>query len=129
MPFAITSIYAALLGILLVVLAGNVGRMRSKSGPSLGTGSNEDLVVADRRHMNFVENVPTALLLIALVEAGGAPKGWVHALGAVLLVARLIHPFGISTKVMNLPARGIGAGGTFLTILAAAITLLWQAVH
>ena len=52
-----------------------------------------------------------------------------HALGAVLVIARLVHPFGISAKVMNTPARGIGAGGTFLVILAAAITLLWQAVR
>jgi uncharacterized membrane protein YecN with MAPEG domain len=129
MPFAITSIYAALLGILLIVLAGSVGRARSKGGPSLGTSGSDALVVADRRHMNFVENVPMALLLMALVEADGGAKGWVHALGVILLVSRLIHPFGLSTKVMNTPARGIGAGGTFFVILASAITLLWQAVR
>ena len=129
MPFAITSIYAGFLGLLLIVLAGNVGRLRSKGGPSLGTDGREDLVIADRQHMNFVECVPMALLLIALVEAGGAPKGWVHTLGAVLLVARLVHPFGLSTQVMMRPARGAGAGGTFLVIIGAALTLLWQAVR
>ena len=128
MPLPITSIYAALLTLILIVLVGAVGRARSHGGPSLGPGDT-NLLVADRRHMNFVESVPLALLLIALVEANGGPKGWVHALGAVLLVARIIHPFGLDAKRANTAARGAGAGGTFLVLLAAAITLLWQALH
>ena len=54
---------------------------------------------------------------------------WLPHIGAGLVIARLGHPCGISAKVMHTPARGIGAGGTFLVILAAAITLLWQAVR
>lgn len=127
MSLAITSIYAALLALIYLVLLGNVGRVRSKVGPSIGPGS-AALLIADRQHMNFVESVPLAILLVALVEASGAPHGWVHALGAVLLVARIVHPFGINNEKMNTLARGIGAGGTFLVILGAAITLLWRSI-
>ena len=127
MAFSITAPYAALLGILYVVLAGLVGRARSHGGPSIGAGGPE-LLVADRRHMNFVENVPLALLLIALVEASGVTKGWVHALCIALVVARVVHPFGINPASAKELARGIGAGLTFLVILAASLTLLWKTV-
>ena len=128
MPLPIISTYAALLTLVYIVLVGAVGRARSRGGPSLGPGDT-NLMVADRRHMNFVESVPFAVLLIALVEANGGPKGWVHALGAILLVARLIHPFGLDAQRMNTPARGVGAGGTFLVMLGAAVTLLWQVLR
>ena len=127
MAFSITAPYAALLGSLYIVLAGLVGRARSHGGPSLGAGGSE-LLVADRRHMNFVENVPLALLLIAFVEASGVTKGWVHALCIALVVARAVHPSGINPASAKELARGIGAGLTFLVILAASFTLLWKAV-
>jgi uncharacterized membrane protein YecN with MAPEG domain len=127
MTFSITAPYAALLALLYIVLVGLVGAAR-KGNPALGPGD-ETLLIADRRHMNFVENVPFALLLIAFVEAGGAAKGWVHALCIVLLISRLVHPFGLDPARMKHPARGIGAGGTLLVMLAAALTLLWQAVR
>jgi uncharacterized membrane protein YecN with MAPEG domain len=128
MPLAVTSIYAALLGLILLYLAGAVGRTRSRVQVSIGPSDREELKIADRRHMNFVETVPFALLLIALVEANGAAKGLVHALGAALVIARVVHPFGISTTRMNHPARGIGAGATFLVILASCFILAWQAL-
>jgi uncharacterized membrane protein YecN with MAPEG domain len=126
MGFSITAPYAAILAILFLVLASFVSAARA-GGPSIGAGGGK-LLVADRRHMNFVENVPFALLLIAFVEASGAPKGWVHALCIVLVIARLVHPFGIDPNRMIHPARRVGAGGTYLVILAAAFTLLWKAV-
>ena len=128
MPLPVTSIYAALLALLGIVLAGLVGRARSKTTVSLGDGDNAGIVEANRRHMNWVENVPVTLLLLAMVELNGAPKDWVHALGAVLLVARLLHPFGIEIAKMNTWQRGAGAGLSFLVTIGCAGTLLWQAV-
>ena len=126
MTLPVTSLYAALLALICVVLLGGVGRLRGNANVSLGDGGKRELIEANRRHMNFVENVPLALLLIALVEFNGASKTWVHALGGVLLIARIVHPFGISTEKMMLPARFIGAGGTVIVMLASAATLLWQ---
>ncbi|MDF2120174.1 MAPEG family protein [Roseiarcaceae bacterium H3SJ34-1] len=126
MGLTITGLYAGLLAIIMVVLLGNVGRLRSKKGVSLGDNGDRDLLIANRQHMNFVECVPLALLLLAVVEANGAPRGWVHALGIILLISRLIHPFGINPASMNTTCRIVGSGGTILMIVAAALTALWQ---
>jgi len=106
MGLTTTGLYAALLAIVMVVLLGNVGRLRSRKGISLGDNGDRDLVIATRRHMNFVECVPLALILLAVVEANGAARGWVHALGILLLVSRLIHPFGIDPDDRGGSAHG-----------------------
>ena len=85
-----TAIYAALLAIIGVVLGERVGLFRLKAKVSLGDGGNSDIIVRNRQHMNFVENVPMALILIALVEVNGGSATWVHGLGGSLLAARLI---------------------------------------
>ena len=126
MLILVTSLYAALLALVYFVLFGMVGRVRGQLKISLGDGGNPELIVANRRHMNFVENVPLALLLILLVEMNGATTTYVHALGAVLLASRIIHPFGLKPDNMGSMPRVIGAGGTALVILASVVTLLWQ---
>jgi uncharacterized membrane protein YecN with MAPEG domain len=128
MSLTITGLYAGLLAIVMVVLLGMVGRLRGEKKVSLGDNNDRDLIIANRRHMNFVECVPLALILLAVVEANGAPRGWVHALGIVLLVSRLIHPFGIKVDSASV-WRTVGAGGTVLMILATAITAIWQFVR
>jgi uncharacterized protein len=127
MPILTTSLYAALLAIVCIVLAGMVGSLRGKKKTiSLGDGGDPDLLVAMRRHLNFVEYVPLALLLIALVELNGGSKTLIHALGAILLAARIIHPFGIDANDMRKMPRFIGAFATIAVTLIAAGTLLWQ---
>jgi hypothetical protein len=126
MPLPVTALYAALLTIVCLALMSMVGQHRGKLGVSLGDAGDREMIERNRRHLNFVENVPLALLLIALVEANGAGKTWVHVLGATLLVARIVHPFGIDASNMVRPARFIGAAGTVLVMLAAAFTLAWQ---
>ena len=87
------------------------------------------LVVANRRHLNFVEHAPLALILIAIVELNGAPSVWVHSLGGALVVARIIHPFGIQADSVTHPARAIGAILTALVTLVAAIVAIMQHFH
>ena len=122
----ITSLYAALLALICFVLGGAVGQLRGKNDIPLGDGGNKDLIIANRRHMNFVENVPLAFELMLIVELNGAKALWLHALGIVLVLSRIIHPFGLNIEKIGTPARVIGAGGTALVMLASAITLLWQ---
>jgi uncharacterized membrane protein YecN with MAPEG domain len=127
MPILTTSLYAALLAIICTVLAGMVGSRRGKlQSISLGDGGDPELLVAMRRHMNFVEYVPLALLLMALVELNGGSKTLIHGLGAVLLAARLLHPFGIDANNMMKAPRFIGTFATIAVTLVAAGTLLWQ---
>jgi hypothetical protein len=127
MPVPIVSLYAALLAVLCIVLAGMVGSLRGKKQTiSLGDGGDPELMVAMRRHLNFVEYVPLALLLMALIELNGGSKTLLHVLGAILLLARIIHPFGIDAKDMRKMPRFIGTFATIAVNLVAAGTLLWQ---
>jgi uncharacterized membrane protein YecN with MAPEG domain len=126
MSVQVTALYAALLGLIGLALAGLVGVARSKTSVSLNEGGDKGLIIASRRHLNWVETVPFVLLLMALIELNGGSRTWLHILGVTLIVARLVHPFGIDPDTARKPQRGIGAGLTFLVWLAASVTLLWQ---
>ena len=123
----ISGLYAALQALLAIGLVFPVGRLRSKTNVSLGSGGNPALEVAIRRHANWTEHVPIALILIALLELNGGSAGLLHGLGASLLVARILHPLGLKADNMKVPLRGIGSIGTLLATLVAAIALLLKA--
>lgn len=89
-----TALYASLLAILYVVLSYRVAQRRMRFQVGLGTGQNTELERAVRIHGNFAEYVPLALLLLAFFEAGGGAVWAVHAAGAGLLIARVLHAMG-----------------------------------
>ncbi len=121
-----TALYAALLGLVTIVLQLLVGQSRLRTGISVYDGGDKQLAVAIRRHANFAEHVPLVLILLALIELNGAPKPWIHILGIALLACRIVHPFGLKYDVARVPARGIGAFGTLLVTLAAILVAGWQ---
>lgn len=124
----IVALYAAGLGIVLVVLSFRVINARVAAGVSLGDGGMDAILVAQRAHGNFIEYVPMALLLIGIVEIQGSPAWLVHGLGASLLVARIAHPFGIASEFKVRPARAFGATLTLLVVAVASVACLWGAV-
>lgn len=126
MPLQVTALYAALLCLVGLALAGLVGRERVRVGASLGNGGDKRLIEADRRHMNWVEYVPFIIVLLAVIELNGGSRTWLHVLGGTLLVARIVHPFGIDGTHMMRWQRFVGTVGTFLVALAAIVTVLWQ---
>jgi hypothetical protein len=126
-PVPITAIYAALQALLAIALVVPVGRLRTSTNVSLGAGGNPRLETAIRRHANWTEHVPIALLLMALLELNGASAGLLHGLGITLLTARILHPLGLDAANMRRPLRGIGALGTLLVTLVAALALLLKA--
>lgn len=123
MTFPVTVLYAAPLAILMVGLSVTVSLKRGQFGVALGDGGHPELNEWIRRHANFAESVPFALLLMALAEAQGAGVALLHALGLILLVSRVIHPFGIDTLRPAAPLRIIGAVGTSAATLIAAASL------
>jgi uncharacterized membrane protein YecN with MAPEG domain len=130
MNILITGFYAALLAIVGIVLAGLVGATRArKKTISLGDGGDAEMLEAMRRHLNFVEYVPLALILMACVEINGGSASLLHGLGLVLFIGRLIHPFGISAKDMMLMPRVIGIVATFGVMTVASGVLVWQFVR
>ena len=121
-----TALYAGILALISIALAGHVGSRRGGSGVSLGDGGNKDLLVAMRRQANFIEYVPLIVAMMAIIELNGAPKLWLNVIGVAIVVARIAHPFGLSADTMRNPLRFIGATLTMLVTLSCAIILLWQ---
>ncbi len=126
MQVPVTALYAALCAFILVWLAFRAGRLRPGKNISVGDGGDIEMIEAMRCHANAVENIPIALILIGVLELNGAGTLFLHALGAVLVLARIAHPLGLKADQMNHPLRAIGAGGTFLVIGVAAVAALWQ---
>lgn len=117
----ITILYAGLLGLLSLVLSALSGLLRGKVGASIGDGGSKEMLLSMRRHTNFVEYVPLALLLIALLEMNGVSSTAIHILGAALVVCRIAHAVGIRADTMNTVGRFIGHAGTFFITLIASV--------
>jgi len=126
MPLHITALYAAILAILGVVLSVYVSTNRGKYKVAVGDGGHPEMQVIIRRHANFAESVPLALITLALAEAGGLSATWLHVAGLILLASRLIHPFGLSFGEPTNPLRIVGAVGTSTATLIAAVAILMQ---
>ena len=126
MTLSHTALYAALLTVIFIVLTQLVIRVRSKARIPLGDAGDFSLLEASRRQVNFAENVPLTLILMALAEAGGASSLILNLAGGLLVLARLIHPFGITTKNGAHPARIAGAVATTIVQLGLVVVLILQ---
>lgn len=126
MPLEVTALYGSLLALVGLVLGALVAVEKRRLKVSLGDGGHQSLVEANRRHMNWLENVPLLVTLLAILELNGASSIWLHVLGGTLLAGRLIHPFGISAAWSFRVARFIGSLATLLVTFGAVGTLLWQ---
>jgi hypothetical protein len=120
----ITALYAALLALLFLALSVLVIRQRLKAKVALGLGKAEGLLRASRAHGNFAEYVPILLVLLLLLELGGSRPWLLHALGAAILLGRVLHASGISRSPERLVLRQAGMLLTFVPLAVAALALL-----
>lgn len=116
----ITLLVAAALGLLDLWLGVRLSLLRRRNRVSVGDGGQPAVEARMRAHANFTEYVPIALILMMLIElcAGGSTRLWL--LGAVLVIARLLHPFGMDRPAPNAP-RAAGAILTWAVLLALVI--------
>ncbi len=121
MSVGITAIYASLLAILYIFLSYRVAQNRIRLKVGLGTGQSQELERAVRIHGNFAEYVPFALLLLAFFETGGGPWWAVHAAGAGLLIARVLHALGLTQTSGRSAGRFGGVVVTWLILLGLAL--------
>jgi uncharacterized membrane protein YecN with MAPEG domain len=117
----ITALYAGVLGVMSIALAWLAGRRRGKTNISVGDGGDRQLLLAMRRHANFLEYVPLTLILLGLLEINGVPPTAVHVLGAGLVVSRISHAIGLKSETMQNMGRLVGAAGSLLVMLVASI--------
>ena len=124
----ITSLYAGLCGLLLVVLYIRVSQRRLATKIGMGAGVDTLLEQRIRAHGNFIESVPIALVLLYLLEQTGVDPVYIHVLGIALVLARVAHAQGISTSAGRSAGRFYGSIGTLLVIAALSIWLLANTV-
>ena len=122
----ITGLYAALCAILVVALALRVVMHRVRHRIGIGDGGDKALGQLIRVHGNAIENVPLALLLLLLLELNQTAPLWLHVFGIVLVLARIVHAFGLSRSTGASSPRFLGTLLTWVTMLVMAVLLLWQ---
>ena len=121
----ITPFYAAVLGLLFVLLSVRTLRLRRKLRIAIGTADSQQMLRAMRVHANFAEYAPFTLLLAFMVEFQAANDVLVHALCLSLLVGRTTHAYGVSMEAENYSYRVFGMAMTFAALVGAAVSLLF----
>lgn len=123
----VTPLYAALLALWFTILSLRVIRCRREARVSLGDGGNAMLQRAVRAHANFAEYVPLALLLLLVLELSRFSIYLLHAIGAALLAARLLHGCALAWRSSFRAGRVWGTALTFVVLLVEAALCLYQA--
>lgn len=127
----ITAFYAGLNALIMLALAVLVVRARWRTGVDLGhedPGGGTQLKRLGRAHANNSEYVPTALVLIGILELAQMPALFLHLLGGMLTVGRIAHGWGLSRHGGRSPGRAAGILLTWATFVLGALAALWYAV-
>ena len=123
----VTPLYAAILALWFLLLTLRVVQRRRTYRVSLGDGDQPLLRRAIRAHANFAEYVPLALILLLVLELSRFSIYTVHALGATLVVARLLHGYALAFTNDFQFGPFWGALLTVAVVLVSALMCLYQA--
>lgn len=122
----ITSLYAALGALLLIVLSIRVVLQRRTARVGIHDGGDHTLAKRIRAHANATEYLPIGLLLLLLLESNQTQPWLLHLIGIGLIAGRVLHAWGLSRTSALSIGRGAGMVLTLLAILTAALLLIWQ---
>ena len=100
-----------------------IAQIRAKEGISIGDGGNELLTRRMRAQLNFAENTPLVLILIALVELAGRGGQWLNLVAIVFLVGRVLHAIGMDGGSFKW-GRSAGMMANMLTFAVLVVTAL-----
>lgn len=130
MPFPlITSLYTGLAALLVLVLVVRISALRMRLHIGIGDGGDRLLGQRIRAHGNAVEYLPLALLQLGLLELTGHAAWLVHACGAVLILARCLHAFGLSRSAGKSMPRALGTALTWAVMAVMAMLLIARFVR
>jgi uncharacterized membrane protein YecN with MAPEG domain len=119
-----TLMFAVAFALINLWLAFRAGKARLGAKVAIGDGGNPLLAARMRAQANFLEYVPLALILIALIEMRVGASQLLFALGIALVLARIAHAFGMERPTPN-PFR---AGGILVTFGVTGALILWGAL-
>ena len=118
LPVTLTAAAAA--AIINLWLAIRVGQMRGATKTIHGDDAGGPLTRRMRAQLNFVENTPFVLVLIAAIELTGKGDPWLAWVAAIYMLGRVAHGFGMDGEGTTKP-RMIGTLVTMLTLLGLAV--------
>lgn len=121
--FTITPLYAVPVALIYLVLWFRVSSVRGALNVSFGDGGNAVLLQRIRQHGNCAEWSFFVLILMILAEGMGTPAMWLHISGALLLIGRIAHPFGLKADTAGHPLRYVGNGTNLLAALNALVCI------
>ena len=123
-----TAASTACLMLIQVALMFSVIKSRGDLNIFIGHGDNAMLERRIRAHGNFIENVPTFLIGLLLLELMIGSGLWVLILGAVVVVARLSHAIALMANSGVTAGRLIGTLGTVIPAVVSPVCLILLAV-
>ena len=129
MQISITLLYGGALALWFLVLSIRVIQGRGGGGPGLGDGGDPMMQRRIRAHGNFAEYTPLILILIGFLELNGTAPWIVHALGASLLLGRLMHGYAFAFTKNSVVGRSGGIVLTLLGLLAAGGLAAWTGLQ
>jgi uncharacterized membrane protein YecN with MAPEG domain len=125
MILPITGVFAAVIGVLLLVLSAVVVKYRIKYGKDIGTTEDLDFKAAVRAHGNLMEYAPLTLLMLGIAELNGVSSGFIYWVGMAFVLGRILHAWGMfQGQGGPHKARMVGILLTWATILITAVLLL-----
>jgi uncharacterized membrane protein YecN with MAPEG domain len=126
MPLHTSLGFAGAFALLNLWLAYRCVRIRLNGPGGVGDLRIPELRARMRAHANFAEYTPFVLILMALLEYAGGSQAWLQGLGAVYIVARILHAFGMERPRFTM--QFIGALVTWLVLLGLAVWAIWLVI-
>ena len=123
----ITSLYASLIALILIILSMRVIAVRGNPLFKFFAFKSDDEFTLERvirGHSNLIEYAPIFLILLYFFEISDFNLFYTHALGLIFLIGRLMHGYCFAFCKKNMFLR---VGGTALTLgclFSIAISLL-----
>jgi uncharacterized protein len=124
MSLYITTLYALPLILIWFILWVRVAKSRGEHKVSIGDGGSKELLLRIRHHGNFIEWVPFTLILMMLAELQGAPHSWLYVAGALLLLGRVLHPFGLKADIPDYTLRYVSNSANLLAVAILGVALV-----
>ncbi|MBO6768108.1 MAG: MAPEG family protein [Erythrobacter sp.] len=122
LPVTLTAAAAA--AIINIWLSLRVGQMRQATKTVHGDDAGGPLTRRMRAQLNFVENTPFVLVLIAAIELSGRGNPWLAWVAGLYMLGRVAHGFGMDAETGTKP-RMVGVLITMLALLGlAAVAVL-----
>jgi len=121
LPVTLSAVAAA--AIINIWLSIRVGQMRSNLKGIHGDDGGAPLARRMPAQLNFVENTPLVLAMIAAIELTGRGEPWLAYVAGIYMLGRIAHGIGMDGEGPTKP-RMIGVLITMLTLLGLAVVAL-----